>query len=165
MTYLRPLFGLAALWLCACQSTAPAPMGPIPIRTTPPPRAIPGQCWAKDETPATFETVTEQVRLDPAGTGAGATYRTETHQRILRERRMLWFEIPCPARMDAGQVAALQRALKVRDVYSGPITGRMDGATRGAIRRYQALRGLDSGILSLAAARQLGIVAYGRDRP
>ena len=39
----------------------------------------------------------------------------------------------------------------------------IDRATSGAIRRYQAPQGLASDRLSLAAARQLGLVAYDRD--
>ena len=38
----------------------------------------------------------------------------------------------------------------------------MDWATRRAIRQYQVREGLDSAILSLAAARRLGLVAVDR---
>jgi uncharacterized protein (DUF2126 family) len=53
----------------------------------------------------------------------------------------------------------LQRALKARGLFPGAVTGVEDAATREATRRFQAARGLDSGTLSLAAARELGIVA------
>jgi len=54
-------------------------------------------------------------------------------------------------------VASLQRALTARGLYGGQINGMMDRATRHAVRGYQAPLGLDSGILSLAAARKLGL--------
>jgi peptidoglycan hydrolase-like protein with peptidoglycan-binding domain len=54
-------------------------------------------------------------------------------------------------------VSSLQRALSARGLYSGPISGRMDRQTRRGVRNYQAPLGLDSGILSLAAARKLGL--------
>jgi peptidoglycan hydrolase-like protein with peptidoglycan-binding domain len=59
-------------------------------------------------------------------------------------------------------VASVQRALKVRALYRGPISGQMDSRTRAAIRAFQAPDGLDSGILSLDAARKLGLVAVER---
>jgi peptidoglycan hydrolase-like protein with peptidoglycan-binding domain len=39
----------------------------------------------------------------------------------------------------------------------------MDNRTRAAVRRFQKPQGLDSGILSLAAARKLGLVAIKLD--
>ena len=49
--------------------------------------------------------------------------------------------------------------LQARGFYSGTVTGEMDTRTQRAIRRYQAPQGLDSSILSLSAARKLGLVA------
>lgn len=91
---------------------------------------------------------------------APALYKTETQQRIVRERREIWFETPCDSQMDAEFIATLQRALQARGYYRGPISGEINAATKRAVRKYQAAQGLDSGILSMAAARQLGIVAY-----
>ena len=56
-------------------------------------------------------------------------------------------------------IASLQRALGARDLYRGKISGEMDNRTRASVRRFQKPQGLDSGILSLAAARKLGLVA------
>lgn len=171
MISLRPFVGLTALCLAACQpGTGPVRFETGPITTQPvgPPDAAPGTCWGRDTTPALVETVTEQVMLRPPESGTDGTvgrpaaYKTETHQRILRERRDLWFQTPCPETMNADLIAALQRALKARGIHRGPVTGRVDHATRSAIRRYQAPQGLDSATLSLAAARQLGLIAYPR---
>ena len=136
-------------------------------QSTPPPGAEEGSCWGKHITPAEIETVTHQVQLQPAeirsdGTvSAPAIYKTETRQAIVQERRELWFETPCAAELTPDFVSSLQRALKVRGHYRGDVSGYIDSSTRRAVRKYQAPQGLDSGILSLAAARKLGLSAYG----
>ena len=135
-----------------------------------PPGAAPGTCWGKHTSPALIETVTEQIMLQPAevrtdGTvEAPAIYKTETHQRIVRERKDTWFETPCPEAQTVEFVSSVQRALSVRGLYRGPITGQMDSPTRAAIRKFQKPQGLDSGILSTAAARKLGLIAMERPK-
>ncbi|MBR9652849.1 peptidoglycan-binding domain-containing protein [Thalassovita aquimarina] len=130
-----------------------------------PPGAEPGTCWGKHAVPAIYETVTQQVMLQPAEILADGTvvrpaiYKTETHQAVVRERKETWFEVPCDAVLTPDFIASLQRALKVRGLYRGTPNGAMDGRTRAAIRRYQKPQGLDSGILSIAAARKLGLIA------
>jgi hypothetical protein len=135
-------------------------------RSTPPPGAQEGSCWGKHVTPAELETVTHQIQLQPAeirsdGTmSAPAVYKTETSQKIMKERRELWFETPCAPELTPEFVSSLQRALKARGHYRGAVSGYIDPRTHAAIRKYQAPQGLDSAILSLAAARKLGLIAY-----
>lgn len=157
------LLGLAA----ACNATTPATDAPPAAQALneAPPGAAPGTCWGKIVTPAVIETVTDQIVVQPARLAedgsviAPAIYRTETRQQIVEERRTTWFETPCADRQTPEFVASLQRALRARGLYRGAVDGRMDGSTRAALRRYQAPRGLDSGILSLRTARELGLVA------
>ncbi|SEO79393.1 Putative peptidoglycan binding domain-containing protein [Salinihabitans flavidus] len=131
--------------------------------------AEPGTCWGRHIAPAVVETVSEQVLVQPPEVLSDGTvqqpaiYKTETHQRITRERDETWFEAPCQKVLTAEFVASLQRALKVRGIYRGPISGAMDAVTRDAIRRYQKPQGLDTGVLSMQAARDLGLVAVPRD--
>jgi len=131
-----------------------------------PPGAEPGTCWGRDVTPALVETVTEQVIIQPpeidssGALRASPVYRTETRQRILREREEIWFRTPCDAELTPELVETLQRALGARGHYQGPVTGRMDAPTRRAVRAFQRAQGMDSGLLSLNAARQLGLVAH-----
>jgi hypothetical protein len=131
-----------------------------------PPDADPEACYGRRTTPAVVETVTEQVMLQPPQIGRDgavtepAVFVTETRQRIVEERRELWFETPCEAESDPAFIASLQRALAARGLYRGSITGTMDRRTRRAIQAYQAPQGLDSPILSLAAARQLGLALW-----
>ena len=130
-----------------------------------PPGAAPGSCWGKHMTPAIIETVTHQVMLQPAEIMADGTvtrpasFKTETRQNIVRPRNEIWFETPCPTQMTPEFIASVQRALTARGLFRGTITGEMDRPSHAAIRRFQAAQGLDSGILSLAAARKLGLIA------
>lgn len=170
---IRPLLCaiLAASLSAGCQSTLPGAVEPdiIHTRDEAPPGAAPGTCWGKDITPAVVETVTEQIILQPAeilddGTVLqAAVYKTETRQAIIQERKVTWFETPCREVMTPDFVASVQRALKARGLYRGPVTAEMNNRTRAAIRAFQKPEGLDSGILSLAAARKLGLVAMTRD--
>jgi hypothetical protein len=135
-----------------------------------PPGADPNACFGRHTTPAIVETVTEQVLVQPPQINADgsvsypATYRTETRQEIVRERKELWFETPCSEALTPDFIGSIQRALAARGVYNGTITHRMDRGTRRAIRAYQKAQGLDSDILSLAAARKLGLIAHPRQQ-
>jgi hypothetical protein len=132
-----------------------------------PPNANPSACYGRQSTPAVIETVTEQVMLQPPQIATDGTLRepaifvTETHQRIVRERRDLWFEVPCALEIgDADFIASLQRALIARGLYAGPVTGEMNRRTARAVRAFQAPQGLDSELLSLVAAQQLGLALW-----
>ena len=134
-----------------------------------PPAGPAGQCWGTDTTPAVIETVTEQVVVseelrDAAGQIiTPAAFETRTFQRMVQDREVVWFRAPCPADITVNFAATLQRALKARGMYLQAVTGTIDAATADAIRRFQALRGLDSPTLSLAAAKELGISATDRN--
>lgn len=137
------------------------------MRGAGPPDANPAACYGRKSTPAVIETVTEQVMLQPPQIATDGSLRepaifvTETHQRIVEERRDLWFEVPCALEIgDADFIASLQRALNARGLYSGPVTGEMNRRTARAVRAFQAPQGLDSEVLSLAAAQQLGLALW-----
>ncbi|MBC2833939.1 peptidoglycan-binding domain-containing protein [Paragemmobacter straminiformis] len=164
---------LAALALSACLQRPPVPETPkqadlsaeiVTTRDDTAPTGPDGACWATDSSPAVIETVTEQVQVTPeeraedGSITAPASYRTKTHTRMLRDRQVIWFRAPCPIDMTPDFIATLQRALKARGYYLAPLTGTLDAATVDAIRRFQTERGLASRQLSLAAARELGIV-------
>lgn len=117
-----------------------------------------GACWASDETPAVIETITDQI-AEAATDQSDAGYRTETRQEIVQPREKIWFRTPCAPALTTDVVATLQRALAARGLYKGEITGELDTATKTAIRIFQAARGLNSDRLSLAAARDLGVIA------
>lgn len=176
MNRIKTLTGLSGLFLASCAGLAPPDVAQLSepklrvSRQIAPPNAAPGTCWGRDVTPAMIETVTEQVLLRPAKIAADGTvitpaaYKTETKQAILRERQKIWFETPCPESIGPDFVATLQRALKARGLLRGAITGAVDERTLRAIRLFQKPQGLDSSILSLAAARKLGLVAVERTK-
>ncbi len=161
-----------ALLMAAFAACSPVPTADVQALGKPdqafltqvaPPGAAPGTCWGKTVSPALFETVTEQVMVRPAeiapdGTViASAVFETKTQQQMLRERQETWFQTLCSADLTPEFIASVQRALAVRNLYAGPVTGRMDSRTRAAVRQYQSAQGLDSGILSLTSARALGL--------
>ncbi len=160
----------AAVMLGACAESGQVPSKPLLAQSfsAPPEGADPNACWGKDVSPAVIETVTERILVQPAELREDGTviedpvYRDVTRQAIVRERRELWFETPCQENYTPDIITSLQRALKARGFYDGALSGHMDAQTRRAIRAYQAPRGLDSSVLSLAAARNLGLVAFGR---
>jgi hypothetical protein len=122
-----------------------------------------GLCYATDTTPAVIETVTAQVLDQPAVTAPDGTvltpasYRTVTRQEITRERAEITFETLCPPAYTDDFVQSLQRALALRGYYAGPVNGVMDVATGRAVQDFQRETGPDSPILSIAAARTLGL--------
>lgn len=124
-----------------------------------------GRCFGRDITPAVIETVTAQELAEPAVLGPDgavlqpARYRSVIRQQIVRDRQEVRFETLCPPDFSAEFVATLQRALTARGFYLGPITGVLDTATGRAVQDFQRGTGPDSPLLSIAAARELGIVA------
>jgi len=138
LAVIRRVSGVAALCLLASCS---APLETVTkaaffdepelvyTRSTPPPGAKEGSCWGKHITPAELETVTHQIQLQPpeirtdGSVSAPAVYKTETSQRIVKERRELWFETPCAPLLTVEFVESLQRALKARGHFRGSISG------------------------------------------
>ena len=176
---MRKWIFLAALGgLTACQSTTPVEdsftsvINPVTTsgasgvqvtRGYGPPDANPQSCYGREVDPAVIETIIEQVMVEPeqldrdGNVRRPAVFVTATEQRIIEDRTETWFETPCAMEGNADYITNLQRALTARGLYNGPATGVMDRATARGIRAYQQPQGLDSGVLSLAAARQLGL--------
>jgi len=173
--------GLAYACILLATLAACAPQVPLPDAASGPtlaaelrlqaPQSQPNVCWAEEIRPAIIETVTEQIqtspeRRDPASGVVlqPARYSTVTRQQIVSERAPIWFRTPCPAQLTADFIASLQRALQARGHFKGQVSATVDAATRRALRSYQAPRGLPSGTLSLAAARELGLIAHSAAR-
>lgn len=167
LTILLP--GLIGLALTGCVAT------PLPQALTSSGTALPGlaaietdatgRCLGRAITPAVIETVTAQELDRPAVVGPDgavlhpARYRSVIRQNIVRDRQEVLFETICPPAFTLEFVATLQRALTARGYYAGPITGILDIATGRAVQDYQRGIGPDSPLLSIGAARALGIVS------
>ena len=164
----------AALCVAGCSETVSSNIVEpklTQVIDAPPPGADPGACWGKTVSPATIETVTQKVLVQPAQISsdgriqAPPVYRDETRQEVVVPRQEQWFQVPCAADLTPEFVGSVQRALQARDYYMGPITGEMDARTRRAVRAFQVDQGLDSGVLTVEAARQLGLWAVERAAP
>ena len=164
-----PPYVLCLLCMSLFACTAPGGQTPGPLAAPPVIAPERDACLARVTTPAIFETVTDQVMVQPPALDSDGTlrepavYRTVTRQRIVRERRAVEFETPCPGVMTPAFIASVQRALKARGYYRGAVTGTLDARTGRAIQRYQRDRGdVDTTTLSLRSARDLGLVAVPR---
>lgn len=129
------------------------------------PESAAGRCWASDTTPAIIETVTEQILLHrerrnaDGAVIAAAQFQTKTAQHLVQDREIVWFRAPCPPDFTVVFVASLQRALKARGRFYGAVTGVYDAGTGEAVRKLQSERGLDSPVMALDTARELGLAA------
>ena len=158
--------------LAACGANDPTPLTAevITVSAARPTDPAAGECWDTDVIPAVIETETVQSLVSPEQRDAAgqitspASYRSVSKLRIVQDRSSVWFRVPCLDLQDAAFWATVQRALKARGYFLSPVTGQSDAETSEAVRRFQATRGLDSKILSLAAAQELGLVALPRDQ-
>ena len=165
---------LAGLLLAACGPAQNAPALTSSGAASPGLAAIEtdeaGRCIGRAITPAVIETVTAQELAAPAVPGPDgavlepARYRSVIRQQIVRDRQQVQFETLCPPEFTVEFVATLQRALTARGFYLGPITGVLDTATGRAVQDFQRGFGPDSPLLSIAAARVLGIVALSAEQ-
>lgn len=152
--------------LAACAGDGRLPFAPLPAFNVPHvEKDASGRCFGRDVTPAVIETVTEQVMVQPPEVTADGSvttpgsFRTVTRQEITHERREVLFETLCPEALTPDFVGSLQRALKARGHYRGPINGVMDVHTALAIKSFQRIAGHDSPLLDIATARSLGLIA------
>jgi hypothetical protein len=156
--------------LAGCQASIPGKPEVTRTIASPPPGSDPDACWGRDATQSVYEDVKQDILVQPAQVDADGTvrqppiYRSEVRPQVVVPGREIWFEVPCADAMTPEFISSVQRALDVRGFYSGALTGRMDARTLRAVRKYQAPQGLDSSVLSLAAARKLGLVALPRDQ-
>lgn len=166
-----PLLG-TALVIAACAAQPPMPaIAPeatlARVTGAAPPEGAPG-CYAAIEVkPVQFGTVLRSVEIRPAvidpATGTElepAVYQEQEFQTVTDPGEELAFETLCAAELTPGFIAMLQRALKARQLYRGPVNGEMTKATRSAIRAYQAPRGLESEVLARRAAQEMGLLIW-----
>jgi len=166
-----PIAAIAALALAGCETTSQGGVTrgaqgyTIPtVAASAAPESRDGTCWGQlPGTPVTKlveQTIlVEEAVVDASGAELSpAIYRVVTAPKTISTTKGRWFERVCDAELNANLIMTLQRALAVRAFYGGPVTGKLDAQTRASIRLYQQERGLDSDVLSLATARQLGLV-------
>lgn len=168
--FLQPgLVLTVALLLAGCAELGTRPEAELGRNA--PKDAAPGTCWDKSVTDAVVETISEDVLVRPAQISPTGTiqsppiYRTQSRQRIVRPRQESFVQVVCATDLTTPFVASLQRALAVRGYMAGAATGFINPATRAAILAYQRDTGTSgpvNGVLTIAAARQLGLWAVDR---
>jgi peptidoglycan hydrolase-like protein with peptidoglycan-binding domain len=160
-----------ALLLSAC--TAPQPQSgtapaPIIVSLWDIETDATGSCFARTDGPTQTKIIEELIEVAPetrdaAGTVVNpAVFRTITRPQTVKVGEGTRFETVCPPVYTAAFVSTLQRALLIRRVYDGPITGQYDAATSLAVQSYQRGTGIDSPLLGTTTARELGILAVPR---
>lgn len=112
-----------------------------------------GACGAPPPGPSAFapQSIVSRAAGEPGATDPNACWAQDAGSGR-------WIETPCARDLPPDFVATLQRALAARGLFEGPVTGTVDAATRDGVRRYQTPRGLNSAVLSLGAAEQMGLV-------
>ena len=166
---MRPLFTiLAATAVAACSAPMTQPSAPrlaldgIEVGAD-------GRCTTRALGPSVTRVVTELVEAEPAVVAPDGTevrpaiFRNVTRPVTTREGEGAPFETLCPQAYSETLVATLQRALIVRRLYTGPVTGTYDAATRAAVQAFQKPQGIDSPLLATRTAQDLGLLAAPQD--
>ncbi|MEM7469872.1 MAG: peptidoglycan-binding protein [Pseudomonadota bacterium] len=170
------LTGLVIATLAACAPVQQSDVTtrfdtkPIALLDTRPETSEPGQCWAKLEGPKTSRTVEKFVevtpaRRDAAGTEVSPAIFRKTQDIVTTPGPTQYFERVCEAALTPAFIGALQRALIARQLLEADVSQTLDTPTQAAIQDYQTAKGLPSAILSLAVARQFGLVEVNRPDP
>lgn len=168
-----PLALAVALALAACAppptsapATVPAPivmsLGEIETDAA-------GRCFARMAPPTQTNIVEEMIEVAPESRSPDGTvinpavFRTITRPQTVAIGIGARFETLCPPIYTANFVSSLQRALLIRRGYDGPITGQFDDATSLAVQQFQRARAIDSPLLAVMTARDLGLLEVRRN--
>lgn len=165
-------FFIVSLIAVATGCTAVAPVVPAPTGNIISDGEITftatGACFARTAPPTQTRVIAEQVLVTPGIRGddgqftSPPVFRNQTRPVTEAIGEGTRFETLCPPEYTQERVATLQRALKARLAYNGPITGILDGPTRNAIQSFQAPRGFNSPLIARSIAETLGIVSLDR---
>lgn len=164
------LFCTLLVLLAGCAGPAPDPSAPPPDSPT---LVLDdnittddtGRCFARTRGATRTEVISDLIEVEPEIKDRNgviqrpAVFRTVTRPRTVAVGDGTPFQIVCPQILTPDFVSTLQRALIVRRAYAGPVNGRYDAATSAAVAAFQQARGIDSPLLAIAVARDLGIVA------
>jgi len=114
----------------------------------------------KVKTPAKYTTIRIKKLIQPASerrVAIPARYKTITKKKKIAEGYAKWVPIVCKSSINSTMITQVQRALKEKGFYSGPIDGIWGTESRNAIRAYQKAKGLPVAGLSMATMQSLGV--------
>lgn len=112
------------------------------------------------EIPAETKMVRVRKLVEPAKTqviDVPAEYTTVSKRELVRDGRMEWQSILCETNMSDGIITGLQKALLDKGFDPGDIDGVIGGDTIDAMRRFQEIKGLPTGQITLATLDALGV--------
>lgn len=127
-----------------------------------------GECFARTAPPTRTRIIEEQVLVTPGIRGddgqftSPPIFRNQTRPVTEPVGEGSRFQTLCPPEYTRERIATLQRALKARLAYNGPITGVLDAGTRAAIKAFQTPQGIDSPLIQRGIAETLGVVSLNR---
>jgi len=143
-----------------------------------------GEVFCVAATPAKYRTVTRRVEVTPASTKKvviPAVYKTvkirkmiqppqekrisipEEYQTVTRREKvsdghMEWRPVLCQVNMTSAKIREIQKALKAKGYYHGPIDGIVGSQTINAMRKFQKAKGLASTrFLTVETVTALGV--------
>jgi hypothetical protein len=128
-----------------------------------------GNCFAKAADKTQVRVIDDIIQVAPERRDAsGNVTDPAVFRRVTKPETVVIgpgprFETLCPQRYAPAFVQSLQRALVVRQAYVGPINGNYDAQTQTAVRAQQARVGIDSALLSVPFAREMGILSVPRE--
>ena len=114
----------------------------------------------KVKTPPKYTTIRIKKLIQPATTRTipiPAKYKTITKKKKIAEGYAKWVPVVCKTSINSTMVRNVQRALKSRGYYHGPIDGVWGEESKSALRAYQKAKGLPVADLSVATMESLGI--------
>ncbi len=112
------------------------------------------------EIPAVYKNITVTKLVQPAQVKRitiPEAYSTVTKRQMVSPSKVVWKKVVCQSNMGTSTIASVQKALKAKGLYHGPIDGIYGTLTKQAVRAYQKQNGLAVGGLTHEVMKSLGV--------
>ena len=112
------------------------------------------------EIPAVYKNITVTKLVQPAEVKRVTIpekYSSITKRQMVSPSKVVWKKVVCQSHMGLSTVEGVQRALKAKGLYNGPIDGIYGRLTKEAVKAYQKQNGLAVGGLTHETMKSLGV--------
>ena len=112
------------------------------------------------EIPAVYKNITVTKLVQPAEVKRVTIpekYSNITKRQMVSPSKVVWKKVVCQSSMGSSTIQGVQRALKAKGLYNGPIDGIFGALTKQAVRSYQKQNGLAIGGLTHEVMKSLGV--------
>lgn len=112
------------------------------------------------EIPAVYKPIKVTTVIKPAEVKhieIPAVYRDVTKREMVEPSRVVWKRVVCQSSITNATITKLQKALKEKGYYKGPIDGIVGPLTRNAVKAYQRDNKLPVGGITYQVLKSLGI--------